>query len=279
MRGSGSGRGERAVGLTIGDGPLAGRSAAQVNYTVDGPEHRLFFTEFPRRVRAIFAGEVVLDSRRAQMLHETGLLPRLYVPDEDVAGDLLTPSDHTTHCPFKGDAAYWSLRVGDRVAQNAVWAYPEPKPSAPWLRGYQACYATVMDGWFDEDEEVPGELRDPFHRVDARASSRHVRVTVGGQVVAETSSPVVLSETGLPNRFYVPREDTRTGMFEPSATHTVCPYKGLASYHTVTVAGRRFADVAWFYPQPLENALKVRDHVAFVPGDGVEVLVDGEPLS
>lgn len=266
------------MALTFSRGPLAKRPA-DANYTIEGPEHRLLFEDFPRRVRALFGGEVVVDTRRGKLLHETGLLPQLYVPEADVRTDLLERTDHKTHCPFKGDASYWTVRVGDRVApQNAVWAYPDPIPGAAWLRGYHAFYPEAMDAWFDEDEEVLGHVRDPYHRVDVRRSSARVRVTVGGEVVAETDRPLVLSETGVPNRWYIPPEDVRRDVLQPSGTHTTCPYKGIASYHTLQVGGRRIPDAVWYYPQPLENALKAAGHLSF-SGEGVQVEVDGQPVS
>ncbi|MQA12018.1 MAG: DUF427 domain-containing protein [Pseudonocardiaceae bacterium] len=264
--------------LTFSTGPLAAEPAGRVNYRIEGPAHRLLFDEFPRRVRAMFGAEVVLDTQDGKLLHETAYLPQLYVPDSDVRAELLTPTDHRTHCPFKGDASYWSVQVGDRTAENAVWAYPTPHEDASWLRGYQAVYFGAMDAWFDEDEEVVGHLRDPYHRVDVRDSSRHVRVLVGGQVVAETDRPKILSETGLPNRYYLPPEDVHRGLLEPSATHTVCPYKGTASYHTLRTSGGRVTNAAWSYPQPLDNALKVAGHLCFHGAD-IEVGVDGESVA
>lgn len=264
--------------LTLARGPLAEKPPPTVNYRIDGPEHRLLFEEFPRRVRAVFGSETVFDTRHGKLLHESGILPKLYVPTEDMRADLLEPTDHRTHCPFKGDATYWNVRVGDRCAENAVWAYPEPFEAASWLRGHQALEFESMDAWFDEDEEVEGHLRDPYHRVDVRDSSRHVRVLVDGEVVAESDRPKLLSETGVPNRYYLPPDDVRRDALEPSATHSVCPYKGRASYHTLHVNGRRFGDVVWFYPEPLENALKVRDYLCFA-GKGVDLEVDGEVIS
>ncbi|HEX6231873.1 MAG TPA: DUF427 domain-containing protein [Jiangellaceae bacterium] len=263
--------------LTLFDGPLATKAPHTVNYRLDGPEHRLLFTEFPRRVRALFGQETAVDSTRAMLLHETDHLPQLYVPRDDVRAELLEPAEHTTQCPFKGDAAYWSLRVGDRTAENAVWEYHQPTEEAHWLRGYLRVEFDAMDAWFDEDEEIDGHVRDPYHRVDVRRSNRHVRVVADGEVVADTHRPALLSETGLPNRYYVPLDDVRRGLLEPSATHTVCPYKGRASYHTLDVGGRRIPDAAWSYLEPLKNALKVRDHLCF-SGDGVEVHVDGQRI-
>lgn len=92
-----------------------------------------------------------------------------------------------------------------------------------------------MDAWFDEDGEVQGHLRDPYHRVDVRESSRHARIAVDGVVVAETDRPQVLSENGLPNRYYIPPEQVRRELLEASATHAICPYKGTASYLTLRI--------------------------------------------
>jgi uncharacterized protein (DUF427 family) len=262
------------MSLTMPGRPLASSPPETVTYRVDAPGHRLLFDPFPRRVRAIFAGETVLDSTRGMLLHESNLLPQLYVPREDVNQDLLKATDHTTHCPFKGDAAYWSLVAGDRHAENAVWAYPEPTEAAEWLRGYVAPYWEPMDGWFDEDEEVQGHLRDPYHRVDIRASSRYLEVLAGDELVAESRRPVVLSETGLPNRFYIPPEDVRSELLELSAAHTVCPYKGIASYRNLRTRAGLVQDAAFFYPEPNDGVRGIAGLLCFL-ADGVETRVDG----
>lgn len=261
------------MALTLGGGPLASRPPETANYRIDGPAHRLLWQEFPRRVRGLFAGEVVVDSDDAKLLHESNLLPQLYVPSSDVRQDLLEPSSHRTHCPFKGDASYHSVRVADRVAENAVWSYPSPTAETAWLTGHVAVHWDAMDAWFDEGEEVFGHIRDPYHRVDVRDTPRHVRVAVDDVVVADTRRAKLLSETGLPNRFYVPVADVRTDLLEPSAKHTVCPYKGTASYRSLRVGDRVVTDAAWCYPQPLDGATAIADHLCFV-ADGVRTWVD-----
>lgn len=259
-----------SMSLTIARGPLASQGPESVNYQIDGPKHRLFFEPFPRRVRALLGGTLVLDTRRGMLLHESNLLPQLYVPRDDVMASL-SPTAHSTHCPFKGDASYWSVGDGDRVAENAVWGYLEPMPAASWLRGYVACYWEAMNAWYDEDDEVFGHLRDPYHRVDVRPSSRHVQVRVRGELVAESRRPMLLSETGLPNRYYLPPADVHTELLALSSTHTICPYKGTASYRSLGDA----VDVAWFYSEPLEGVRRVTGHLCFA-GTGVETYIDGE---
>ena len=251
------------MSLTRSDGPLSGHPPETVNYRIEGPEHKLLMQQFPRRVRATFAGQTVLDTTRGMLLHETGLLPQLYVPHEDIRADLLRPTEHHTYCPFKGTASYWTVTVGDQVAGNAVWYYPEPNAESAWLRGYAGFYWGAMDEWYDEDELVEGHLRDPYHRVDVRRSSRHVRVRHGDTVLAETDRPLLLSETGLPNRFYVPAADVRQDLLEPSGTHTVCAYKGTASYWSVTAGDGKLADAVWSYPQAEGDSAAISGYLCF----------------
>ncbi len=246
------------MSLTFPGAPLAAEPPATTNYDIDGPKHRLFLHPFPRRVRARLAGETVLDSTRGALLHESQILPRLYVPLEDLRTDLLERTTHSTHCPFKGDASYWSVRVGDRVAENAVWTYEDPLPAAEWLRGLVSVYPERMEEWFDEDEQIHGHLRDPYHRVDARRSSRSVEVRVDGDVVARSERPVVVFETGVPLRFYIPREDVDAALVA-SATTTVCPYKGVATYWSLDGVD----DAAWSYEEPLEAMTKARGNLCF----------------
>jgi uncharacterized protein (DUF427 family) len=264
---------ETGMSLTFGGGPLAVNAPTTVNYTLDSPKHALYLHPFPRRVRAAVGGTTVLDSDRGGLLHETRLMPQLYVPTEDLLASALEPSDHTTHCPFKGDAVYHHLSVGGRTVENAVWSYPDPNPESAWLRGLSALYWEAADSWFDEDEEVHGHLRDPFHRVDVRPSSLRVRVALGDTVVAQTSAPQVLSETGLPNRLYLPPGDVRRDLLVPSATTSYCPYKGRAAYWTLRVGDREVPDVAWTLPDPLKDGREVRDHFCFLHDD-LEITVE-----
>ncbi|CAA9408174.1 MAG: Protein of unknown function DUF427 [uncultured Rubrobacteraceae bacterium] len=263
--------------LTLGTGPFGEQSAGEFNFEVTAPRgHALYLEDSPRRVRAVFGGETVADSRRIKLLHEKGHLPVYYFPEEDVRWDLLERTNHTTHCPFKGDAAYWSVRAGDRIAENGVWGYPEPLDSAPHISGLVAFYFDAMDAWHEEDEEISIHPKDPYHRVDVLESSRRVRISLGGEVVAETDRPRILFETGLPPRYYIPPEDVRQGSLLASETITGCPYKGTASYYSVEAGGERAEDVVWYYPEPLPEARKARDHLCFYD-EKVDVELDGEP--
>lgn len=265
------------MSLTLGSAPLSSRPRDTVNYRIDGPAHRLLFEPFPRRVRAVLGGETVLDTTNGMLLHESNLRPQLYLPRANVRDDLLTRTGKRTHCPFKGDASYWSITVNGQTADNAVWGYLDPLPKAAWLRDHVALYWDSMNAWFDEDEQVVGHLRDPYHRVDVRSTSRHVRVTAGDEVIAESRRAVLLGETGLPNRFYLPPDDVRTDLLEPSGTRTICPYKGTATYRSLRTPSGLIADAAWSYPDPLEGVGAIRGYLCFA-ADGIDAWVDGVQL-
>jgi len=255
------------MSLTLGGGPLVAKNPPDSNYEIHGPTHRILWDRFPRRVRAELGSETVLDTTNGRLLHESQMRPVLYVPEADVAGELLEPTDTRTTCPFKGEASYWSVRAGDRLAKDAVWAYPEPNGEAPWLAGHYAFYWDKLDAWYDEDEQVFGHLRDPFHRVDVRPTSRRVTVSGNGEPLAESGRAMVLSETGLPNRIYIPLEDVREGLLEPSDTHTHCSYKGEASYWSVNAGERRLEDAVFGYPEPFDDAIRIGGFVCFLHDD------------
>ncbi|MHA1571420.1 MAG: DUF427 domain-containing protein, partial [Alphaproteobacteria bacterium] len=153
---------------------------------VSGSGYRLVIEDSPRRVRAVFNGETVADSAQMKLMHETRHIPVYYFSMADVRMDLLEKSDHTTHCPHKGEASYWHVKVGDRVALNAMWSYEMPFDNVPDAKGLAAFYWNRMDHWYEEDEEIFIHARDPFKRVDTTPSSRRVVVTLGGEVVADT---------------------------------------------------------------------------------------------
>jgi uncharacterized protein (DUF427 family) len=230
-----------------------------------------------KRVRAMLGGETVVDSRHALILFEQGHLPVYYFPLEDVRQDLLEASDKHTTCPRKGEASYWSVRAGDLVAEDAAWRYPEPIDECPDIANHVAFYWNRMDSWWEEDDEVFKHARDPYHRVDVLRSSRHVRVELDGTVVADTRRPLLLLETGLPPRWYVPRADVRFDLLAPTETHSTCPYKGVASYYTATVDGTEHADIAWTYPAPWPECPKIEQAVCFFSErDAVTLTIDGE---
>lgn len=241
------------------------------------PGHYLVFEESPRRVRPYIAGTALADSTHMMLLHESTRLPVYYFPLEDVRTDLVEPSGQTTADEHKGEATYWHARVGTRLAENAVWAHRSTPAGAPDLSGHVAFAWDAMDAWFEEDEQVYKHARDPYHRVDVASSSRHVRVEVAGETVAETRKPHLLFETGLPTRYYIPKLDVRLSLLTATDTSSVCPYKGTASYWSATVGAATVEDVAWCYEHPIVECPKIENLVCFF-NEKVDIHVDGELL-
>ena len=233
----------------------------------------------PRSVRVVLAGEAVADSKRAMLLLELGYPPVYYFPIDDVRTDLLEESEHETTCPYKGEASYWTVAVGDRREENAAWGYPRPIPGAPDMSGYVAFRWEAMDEWFEEDDRLVGGARDPYHRVDAVWSERHVRVFLGGEVVAETRRPCIVFESGIPTRYYLSPGDVRTDLLAPSSTSTACPYKGMASYWSATVGDRTVEDVVWSYEAPPPEQPKIAGLLCFWPERVDAIEVDGRPAA
>jgi uncharacterized protein (DUF427 family) len=263
--------------LTAATGPFSGKSPGRFNFDVRTPTGTVVFWDpVPQRIRGIVDGETVVDSIDAKLLHATGHLPVYYFPDGDVRDELLVDSDTRTTCPYKGEAHYHSLRVGDRTIDDAVWYYPAPVENAPFLAGHKAFYWNRVDEWYAEDEQVFGHPRDPYARIDVYPTSRHVRISLDGQVIAESERAMALFESNLPTRWYLPRDDVRLELLEPSDKQTRCAYKGLASYWHVRVGDAVHEDLAWAYPEPQHDAEPVRDLIAFFD-ECVDVEIDGRP--
>jgi uncharacterized protein (DUF427 family) len=263
------------MALTVGTGPFGERAAGSFNFQIPRARGVIYFEDSPRRIRARFGGETVVDSRHAKLLHEQNHLPIYYFPMDEVRMDLLAPTDHSSRCPFKGEARYWSIEAGDRVAENAAWEYPDPIADAPPLAGYVAFYWNKLDEWFEEDEPAIVHARDPYHRVDVLDTTRHVRVSVGGEVIADTTRAKVIFETGLPPRWYFPPEDVRAEALVDSDTRTGCAYKGFASYKSVKAGGEIEEDLVWFYEDPRREAAPIKNHLAFF-NERVDLELDGE---
>ena len=242
------------------------------------PDYKVMLEPSPRRVRVKFAGEWVADSTAAHLLFETRHLPVYYFPRADVRFDLMAPTEHHTFCPYKGTAAYWTIRVGDKVSENAVWGYPDPIDDVSALKDFVAFYWDRVDHWYEEDEEIFVHPRDPYKRIDAIASSRPVRVIVGGETVAETTRARFLFETRLPTRYYIPPEDVRMDLLAPSDKVTRCPYKGTARYWSVKIGDQSFPDIVWSYPEPIAECPKIKGHLVFFNEQVDAILVDGKEV-
>lgn len=113
------------------------------------------------------------------------------------------------------------------------------------------------------------------HQITITPANAHIEVTVDGENLAESSRAVILEETGLPARYYLPREDVRTELLRPTATHSTCPYKGQANYWSAEVAGQVHEDIVWAYDSPIPEAAGIAGLMCFWTERGASLTVDG----
>lgn len=154
---------------------------------------------------------------------------------------------------------------------------PEPTGAVENLSSHITFDWDQMDSWYEEAEEIYEHARDPQHRVDAIASTRHIEVSLNGQQLAASDHPHLLFETTLPTRYYLPADDVNFDYLEPSNLVTRCPYKGIAKFWSVKRTEREGRNVAWSYPDPIAENPKIRNLVAFY-NERVDIALDGELL-
>jgi uncharacterized protein (DUF427 family) len=245
-----------------------------------------------RRIRGTVGDDVVVDSTRAVLVWEPRrVVPQYAVPATDIRAELrsggaASPAADDVGLPLPDVSARPVLDPSipfavhtvagdgvDVVAPAGTLSGAGFRLADPDLDGYVMVDFDAFDTWFEEDAPTVGHPHDPYHRIDALPSSRSVRLELDGEVLAESSRPVLLFESMLPMRFYLPRDDVRADLV-PSATRSTCAYKGHASYWSPVVAGTPVPDLAWSYEDPLHDATAVRGLVAFFD-ERVDVVLDG----
>ncbi len=228
----------------------------------------------PRWIRVKFGGKIIADSKRVLLLRQygPGRLPTYCFPQEDVRTELLKASSDTDQA---SDVAYWTIKVSDRAAINGAWKFMNPPAQLAELRGYVSFTWNEMDAWYEEEEEVFVHARDPYKRVDVIASSRHVRVVINGETIADTRRPYLLFETGLPTRFYIPQQDVRMALMEASALSTRCPYKGIAAYWSAKIGDQVVKNIVWSYPDPISECPKIKGLMSFL-NENVDLYIDDQ---
>ena len=231
----------------------------------------------PKRIRVYFAGQVVADSTQVFMLRDSPV-PVYYFPLADVKSNLFVETKEVRNAPQRGDASYWSIKVADRVAENAVYTSRTPIAGAEFLKGYVAFDWGKMDAWFEEKDQVFVHARDPFLRIDTVSTDRHIKVVLNGQTVAESDSALMVFEPGQPIRYYMPIADTKVELLRPSETTSRCPYKGLANYYSAEVGGKSYKDIVWSYRAPTLELGKIGGYVAFYHEQVDAIFVGGQEM-
>jgi uncharacterized protein (DUF427 family) len=242
-----------------------------------------------KRIRVSLGGEPVADTREARLVWEPRrVVPTYAVPlaalsgqlvpagaesgaDEDVGVRLPAISSRPILDPtVPFDAHSCAGTAFDVIAGEETGAAAAFRPEDADMADYVILEFNAFE-WREEDERIVSHPHDPFGRIDVLRSSRHIRVESDGRLLAESSRPMLLFETLLPVRYYLPREDVVVRL-EHSDTVSYCAYKGRASYYSVSDGPR---DVAWTYHEPLHDAEQVRDHICFFD-ERLDVIVDGE---
>jgi uncharacterized protein (DUF427 family) len=201
----------------------------------------------PRRVRGFSGNRVVFDTLDAVYVWEWPNYPQYYIPLADCDVSLLDGLRHRVH--HEGEL--------DKLVRFS------------W---------DALDAWFEEDEQVFVHPRNPYSRVDALRSTRTVRVELGGVLLAESSAPVMVFETGLPTRYYLDRTAVDFTHLVASDTETACPYKGRTSgYWSVRIGDEVHADLAWAYDFPTLALTPIAGLIAFY-NEHVDLTLDGVAL-
>jgi uncharacterized protein (DUF427 family) len=224
----------------------------------------------PKRIRVYLGGQVVADTMRALLVWESRGYPIYYIPAADVNKGLLMSDGGIASSELLGDAEVFSVKAGGALASGAAQHYLESPVDE--LRDHIRFEWNAMDAWFEEDEEIFVHPRDPHARIDVLPSSRHVRIELDGVTIAESRSPRLLFETGLPTRYYLSKLDVRMDLLVPSETVTHCPYKGTAQYWSIQIGDRLHKDLVWSYRTTPPESQKVASLLAFWKAD---VYVDG----
>jgi uncharacterized protein (DUF427 family) len=261
------------MGLAWQQGPLA--PGAIGRFLVPGPlpERLLFAEPLRRRMRVRFAGKLVADSEDVVLLHEPGRYPVAYFPLGDISSGVLELSEHITQHRDLGTTSWYTVRAAAQSKARAAWQHTELPDCAGELKGRVAFAWRAMDAFYEEDERIVGHAADPYHRIDIRKTSRHLVVRQDDRVIADTSQPLALYESGFAPRWYVPRADVNEGALTAVDFQTFCPDKGVCSYYDIGEARH----AAWFYRDAWPEVGRIAGFISFEP-DLIEVSLDGRRL-
>ncbi len=230
----------------------------------------------PRRIRAFLGGHVVVDTMSALYVWEWSHYPQYYIPVEDIDAAMLVDEQREQKLS-RGTARRYGLRIGETARPSALRIYGNDA-TVEGLAGRARFEWDSVDAWFEEDEQVFVHPRDPYTRVDALRSTRTVRVELDDVVLAESTSPVLVFETGLPTRYYLNRTDVDFTHLTPTDTVTACPYKGITSgYWSAHIGDASYTDIAWTYDFPTRQLLPITGLIAFY-NEKVDTFLDGRPL-
>ena len=261
------------MGLAWQQGPLAPGAIGRFLVPDPLPERLLYAEPLRRRMRVRFGEAWVADSENVLLLHEPGRYPVAYFPLGDISPGVLESSEHTTRHRDLGPTSWYAVTAGAHSRPRAAWEHTGLPGYASDLKERVAFAWRAMDAFYEEDDRIVGHAADAYHRIDIRKTSRHLVVRHGDQVIADTTRPLALYESGFAPRWYVPHADVTESALTAAAGQTFCPYKGVCSYYDVGDARR----AAWSYLDAWPEVRAVAGFISFEP-DLVEVSLDGRRL-
>ncbi|TKX26245.1 hypothetical protein C1H76_1598 [Elsinoe australis] len=228
-----------------------------------------------RRVRLLLNGTYIADTTSPLFVWEHPYYPQYYLPSAAFDQKSITRGEEIKGDDGKRIATLLKLKVGETETEKAVEFDAGLEGKGKEVAGRVKVEFGAVDQWFEEDTPVYVHPKDPFKRVDILASMRPIKISVGGKVIAETTTSMHLYETGLPVRYYMPLTAVDQSVLRPSDLRTKCPYKGEAEYYSVVVDGKEWKDVVWYYTRPTVECAAVQGLVCFY-NEKVEVEVDGK---
>jgi uncharacterized protein (DUF427 family) len=224
-----------------------------------------------KRVRVYLSGELIADTTDPLLVWENPHYPAYYLPAADIRAALV-PNGKTEHSPSRGTAELLDVQTARGMVAGVARRYLDSPLEE--LRDAVRLDFAAMDEWLEEDEPIYTHPRNPYTRIDILPSTRTVRVEVDGVILAESRSPRMLLETGLPTRYYLPLADLRRELLRPSETESHCPYKGTARYWSVEIDGQLHEDLIWIYRTPLPESQKIAGLACFY-NEKVDTYLDG----
>lgn len=230
-------------------------------------------------VRGRLGGELIAETREPVLVWQGGFPPVYGVPRSAIGEGVLQPASGEAYPggffygPHRQVASWYDVVAGDARLPCGAWSLADPEVAdlvvLTWEPG--------LIEWTEEAEPVTGHPRDPHKRVEALHSPRHVEVSVGDVVLASSDDVVMLFETDLPTRYYLPRQDVALDLLTATKNRSVCPYKGFANSYWTYPGPPEIRNVAWSYAEPFRAVDKIADRISFY-NELVDIAVDGEPL-
>ncbi|KAF4553902.1 Hypothetical protein D9617_5g067770 [Elsinoe fawcettii] len=236
-----------------------------------GP-HKVLST--PRRIRILLGGAYIADTTSAIFVWEHPYYPQYYLPHAAFDKKYITAVKGIEVDGAKV-ATLWKLSNAGKETGEVVAFEPDLKDEGAKVAGLVKVGFNSVDTWLEEDTPIYVHPKDPFKRVDIITSTRPIKISISGKIVAYTTTSHHLYETGLPVRYYIPLTAVDQTVLRPSDLRTKCPYKGEAEYYSVVVDGKESKDVVWYYTRPTIECAAIQGLVCFY-NEKVEVEVDGK---